>query len=157
MHGICDAVEEIHDGEEPHKGPALVIVVEGINDHKGCGQNTDYEPGFEFSPAGPRVFDDIAHYRVVESVKDPRRSHDDRYGSELGYAELSRNEDISHQITRKQVIYHVSSDCPQREEPQIFLSLSKIFVHKPALPVMISWIGLLILLYLPETFNCKGK
>ena len=28
---ICDAVEEIHDGEEPHKGPALVIVVEGIN------------------------------------------------------------------------------------------------------------------------------
>jgi hypothetical protein len=80
------------------------------------------------------VFNDIAHDRVVESVKDPRRSHDDRYGSELGYAELSRNEDISHQITRKQVIYHVSSDCPQREEPQIFLSLSKIFVHKPALP-----------------------
>ena len=128
VHGVGDAVEEVHDSEEPDEAPALELDVEREVDHDGGGQDADEQPGLEFAPAGAGPLDDVAHDRVVQRVKDAGGDHDARDRAQLRGRELVREQHEGQQIARDQVVHHIPADRADGEHDQIFLD-DALFFH----------------------------
>ena len=119
VHRVGDAVHKVDKAKEPHEGPALQMHVEGQVDDQRGRQDADHKPGLELTPARTGVLDDVAHDGVVERVKDARADHDRRDGRKLRRRELVREEHKGEQITRDEVVDHVSPDGAEREHEQI--------------------------------------
>ena len=83
VHGVGNAVGEIDNAKENDKRPSLQLRVEGQVDDDGGRQDADQEPGLEFAPFCTGALDDVAHDRIVQSVKNTGSDHDSGDGQEL--------------------------------------------------------------------------
>ena len=83
MHRICDAVQKIDYAEEVYKTPALQPNIEGKIDYNGSCNDSDHQPGFEFTPASSGAFNNVAHNRVIQGIKDSSSDHNCRNCREL--------------------------------------------------------------------------
>ena len=128
MHSVGNAVQEVHDAEEDHEGPAGQLHIEGqVNDH-GSGEDADDQPGLEFAPSAAGALDDIAHDGVVQRVKNTGGDHDRRDRAQLRRVQLLCIENKSQQIARDQIVDHIAAYGAQGEEPEILFCYS-FFVH----------------------------
>ena len=130
MHGIGNAVHEIDDAKEDHKGPALQLHIEGQINYHGGQQDADSKPGLEFAPPSTGALDDVAHDRVIECVKHAGRYHDDSNRGQLRGGELMGKKDECQEVTGDKVVHHVTSDSAKREHPKVALFDTLIFQNK---------------------------
>jgi len=129
MHGVGDAVHEVHHAEEPYEAPALKLRIEKqVHDHRRC-DDTYHEPRLEFAPAGAGALDDVAHDGVVERVEHACADHYRAYCRKLRRGERAGEQHIGEQIAGDKVIHHVAANCAEREHYKVFLSLYDIFFH----------------------------
>ena len=129
MHGVSDAVEEIHDAEENDEGPAAEPYVEGQIDDDGSRDDADDQPGLEFAPASAGAFDDIAHDRVVQRVENTGGDHDDGDHTKLGSVQALGVEHKEHEKACDQIVDHVPANGAEGEEPKISAG-NGVFFHE---------------------------
>ena len=119
VHGVGNTVQEINDPEEPHEAPSLQIRIKGQVHHHGRGDDADDEPGLEFAPPCSRLFNDISHDGVVQSVKDTGCHHDGRNGSELRIGQGPGKQDEGHEAVGKQIVDGVPPDGAHGKQDQV--------------------------------------
>ena len=129
MHRVSDAVCEVDEAEECDKLPALEFGIERQVDNDGCRHNADQKPGFELAPLRSRLFDDVAHDRIVQRVEDPGCDHDGADRQELFLRQLFREHDVCQDAVIEQEIHHVPADSAERVEDQVFLSFSAFLLR----------------------------
>ena len=127
MHRICDAVQKIDYAEEVYKTPALQPNIKGKIDYNGSCNDSDHQPGFEFTPPCSRLFYDVSHDGIVQSVKDTGCHHDGRNGSELRIGQGPGKQDEGHKAVGKQVVDGVPPDGSHGKQDQISFQL--FFFH----------------------------
>ena len=128
MHGVCNAVHEIDDAEEPHKAPALQIGVEREVFHNTGREYAYHEPRLELAVFAAGTLNDVAHDGVVQRVKYTRADHYSGYRHELCRREAAGKKHIGKNKVGKELIHHVSANRAEWEHYQIFL-LSLQVVH----------------------------
>ena len=121
VHGVSDAVHEVNNAEEPDKAPALQVGVEREVDDDRRRHDADDEPRLELAPARACALDYIAHYRVVERIKDTRADHYRRDGGKLRRVKLACEKNIREYEICEEIVYHISSDSSQRVHYEVFL------------------------------------
>ena len=119
VHGVGDTVQEIDNPEEPNEAPSLQIRIKGKIHHHRCGDDADDEPGLEFAPPGSRLFNDVSHDGIVQSVKDTGCHYNGRNGSELRIGKGPGKQDEGHKAVGKQVVDGVPPDGTHGKQDQV--------------------------------------